>query len=197
MMRLASFALLAAALVVVRPAPGAETTTAKVSDVTGLASLLEGEFTTAPDPAAGPVPKDGPPPFYDLAKRVDVPKLGNNVVYAELREGSPDGHLLQQHLYALTQDPDGSRIMMATYDLGHAPELAGAYANPAPLARMELPGLDPRAKDCEIAWHRADNGFVGQAGKGNCPAASMAVSKEGMSQATGPSAQATVFRRLR
>ena len=196
-MRFAAFAWLAAALVATGSARGAETSTAKVSDVMGLASLLEGEFTTAPDPAAGPVPKDGPTPLYDLAKRVDVPKLGNNVVYTELREGSPDGRLLQQRLYALTQDPDGSRIMMATYDLGRAPELAGVYANPAPLARMELPGLDPRAKDCEIAWHRADNGFVGQAGKGNCPAATIAISKEGMSQATGPSAQATVFRRVR
>ncbi|HLG88061.1 MAG TPA: CpcT/CpeT family chromophore lyase [Alphaproteobacteria bacterium] len=196
-MRFASFALLAAALVATGPPRGAETTTSRVSDVSGLASLLEGEFTTAPDPAAGPVPKEGPPPLYDLAKRVDVPKLGRDVVYAELREGSRDGKLLQQRLYVLTQDPDGSRIMMAAYDLGRMPELAGVYANPAPLARLELPGLDPREKDCEMAWHRGDNGFVGQAGKGNCPAASMAVSKEGLSQSTGPSAQATVFRRLR
>src|SRR5579862_3283460 len=106
-MRFASFALLATVMVATGPASGAETSTAKVSDVTGLASLLEGEFTTAPDPTAGPVPKDGPPPLFDLAKRVDMPKLGRDVVYAELREGSRDGRLLQQRLYALAPDPDG------------------------------------------------------------------------------------------
>lgn len=198
-MRFALFALAAPLLVAAKLASAVDTPTARVSDVTGLASLLEGEFTTAPDPTKGPVPKGGSPPLYNLAKRVDVPKLGHDVVYVELREGSPDGRLLRQRLYALTPDADGSRIMMATYNLGNTPELAGAYANPAPLARIDPPNLDPQKKTCEMSWHRSDNGFVGEAGKGDCPAARMTVSKEGMSQSSSSSASgtATEFRRLR
>ena len=197
-MRFALFALMAAMLIAARPAAGADVPTARVSDVTDLASLLEGEFTTAPDPAAGQTSREGPAPLYDLAKRVDVPALGHDVVYAELREGSPDGHLLRQRLYSLIQDPNGSRIMMTAYDLGSMPELAGAYANPVPLAKLNPPDLKPQSKECAIAWHRTDNGFVGESAGGTCARANIAVSKEGMTQASETSgAPASVFRRLR
>ena len=197
-MKSALLALLAVTLATAGFLARADGPTARVSDLTDLASLLEGEFTTAPDPADGRTAAQGaPPPVYDLAKRVDVPGLGHDVVYAEIREGSPDGHLVHQRLYALKQDENASRIVMTTYDLGSAPELAGAYANPSPLAKLNPPDLKPQTKGCEVAWHRTDSGFVGQTGDQHCTGTITAVSKTGLTLATGVGDQSTALRRLR
>lgn len=221
-MQFAAFSLTAVLLMVPLAARAADTPAAQINAVSDLASLLEGEFTTQPGPAeAAAASRAQRPPLYNLAKRVDVPGLGHNVVYAEMREGAPDGRLLRQRLYVLSPDPatNSSRILMTTYNLGNAPELAGTYANAAPLAKLNPPDLKPQPAGCEVVWHRTDTGFEGDVPGGRCAiepqgggsattaSAHLTVSKQGMTEGltaagTGGSGSSspqgpTVFRRLR
>ena len=141
-----------------------------------------------------------------------------------MREGSADGRLLRQRLYVLGADSatNNSSILMTTYDLGHAPELAGAYANSAPLAKLNPPDLKSQPSGCEVVWHRTDSGFEGDIRPGRCSMeqaggrtamqAHLTVSKTGMTEgpattntgtntgnsgSSSPETPAITFRRLR
>src|ERR1700733_13653291 len=81
-----TFAVLPIALVLASGAKAADAPSVTVASVTDLASLFEGEFTTLPATASA----TNPPPnvLFNLAKRVQVPALGQDVVYAEQHEMS-------------------------------------------------------------------------------------------------------------
>lgn len=207
-MRLTPLILACAILLQPALASGADTPAGQATAVGDLASLLEGVFTTQPTAAAPGAP---PTPLFNMAKRVEVPALGRNVLYVELRQGSPDGQLLRQRLYVLKQDPDTPRIVMSAYDLGHVPQLAGAYADPTPLAKLDLPDVKPQPAGCEVFWHRTDAGFEGEITAGRCSidhgengqagsvSAKLTVSRTGMSQGSQDASggKPIVFRRLR
>ncbi len=153
--------VLAAATIAAAGFADAEAPTTPVEAVSDLASLREGVFTTAPaaDDQGGASP--GGPIFYDLAKRVDVPALGRDVVYDELHEGSPDGKIVRQTLYVLKLEPDAGQITMTAYSFGDSAAMAGAYANPAPLATLNPPDLRPQSPGCAINWRKTAEGFAG------------------------------------
>src|SRR5271168_4720418 len=91
-------------------AKAAEAPSVTAASVSDLASLFEGEFTTLPSAATAA----NPPPraLYNLAKRVQVPALGHDVVYAEQHEKTTDGPMLWQRLYAFKLDDDLGLIVM-------------------------------------------------------------------------------------
>ena len=138
-------------------------TAASVSD---LASLFEGEFTTLPDAATAA----NPPPhaLYNLAKRVQVPSLGTDVVYAEQHETSPQGPMLWQRLYAFKLDDDLGMIVMTPYDFSNGQQLKGAYTDPTPLAKLEPAALKQQPNGCVVLWHRAETGFEGVLKPNSC-----------------------------
>jgi hypothetical protein len=138
-------------------ARAAGTETMSVSAVGDLASLLEGEFTTEPsatNATAGQKPAGRT--YYELAKRVDVPALGHDVVYSELREGGPEGRIIRQRLYALSLD-DSGKIVMTSYSFANGAELAGSHANRAPLAK--LAPADLKQEGCKLTWRKTEAGF--------------------------------------
>ncbi len=146
-----------------------EAPTSQVASVEDLASLFEGEFTTAPAAAAGtPAPSAGDRVLYDLSKRVDVPALGRDVVYSEMREGAPDGKLVWQRLYALKLDSDTGRIVMTPYSFANPQDLAGASKDTKPLAKLQPADLKPQQGGCVLTWHRIENGFAGTVKPGSC-----------------------------
>jgi CpeT/CpcT family (DUF1001) len=150
-------------------AEAAETQTGTVASVSDLASLFEGEFTTLPD--TGPAPA-GAKPLYNLAKRVQIPALGDEVVYAEQHENAADGPMLWQKLYGFKFDPDQKLIVMTPYTIGsNGHTVAGAYKDPTPLAKMDVSALKPETGGCVVIWHRIESGFDGTLKPGSCKGA--------------------------
>jgi hypothetical protein len=188
----------------------AETPTAQISAVSDLASLLDGEFTTAPAPdATAPHATAANPParvLYDRAKRVDIATLGHDTVYTELREGGSDGPLVSQTLYALKPDEDSGRIVMTVYSIPNPQELAGVLTDTTPLPKLNPSGLKPKT-GCDIIWRKVDDGFVGSHMPGTCGTAldakldtpAMSVSKTGLSRTVNDSRseEPVMFRRVR
>ncbi len=153
-------------------AQAAEAPTSQAVSVTDLASLLEGEFTTAP--TASDTDTAAPPPdhvFYETAKRVEAASLGPNVVYAELREGGSDGHVLWRRLFALTLEADTGRITMTPYGFANGGQMAGEATDPKPLATLLPADLKPLQGGCVVTWRRTEDGFDGMAQPGPCPGA--------------------------
>ncbi len=66
--------------------------------------------------------------LYNLAKRVQVPALGDEVVYAEQHAQGRDGPMLWQRLYAFKLDDDLGQIVMTPYDFANGQQL-----KPAPM----------------------------------------------------------------
>ncbi len=185
-------------------AKAAETQTSTVASVSDLASLFEGEFTTLPD--SGPAPA-GAHPLYNLSKRVQIPALGEEVVYAEQHENAADGPMLWQRLYGFKFDPDEKQIVMTPYTIGsNGHTVAGAYKDPTPLAKMDAGALKPETGGCVVIWHRAENGFDGTLKPGSCKDASdnakagapaITVTKTNYTeQPPSGSGDPTVFRRI-
>ena len=163
-----------------RAADAPSVTAASVSD---LASLFEGEFTTLPKAATAA----NPPPaqvLYNLSKRVQVPALGHDVVYAEQHEKTPDGPMLWQRLYAFKLDDDLGQIVMTPYDFANGEQLKGTYKDSIPLAKMEPAALKQQPDGCVVLWHRGENGFEGILKPGSCKDAPSAP-KEAAISATG------------
>lgn len=138
-----------------------EAPTTQVTAVSDLASLLEGEFTTQPAPNDAQAAKATGPILYDFAKRVQVPGLGHDVVYEEMREGTREGRILRQLLYALKLNDDDGVIVMTVYKFGNPSAYAGVYADATPLAKLNVPDLEKAPAGCEIGWKRVEAGFKG------------------------------------
>lgn len=147
-------------------AEAADTQTGTVASVSDLASLFEGEFTTLPAQQAPPA---GGTVLYNLSKRVHMPSLGDEVVYAEQHEKSPDGPMKFQRLYAFKYDAEEKQIVMTPYTIGsNSHTLDGIYKDPTPLAKLDSNALKPQAGGCIVTWHRAENGFEGTIKPGTC-----------------------------
>ncbi len=180
-----------------------------VASVADLASLFEGEFTTLPAAASAINPPANV--LYNLAKRVHIPSLGDEVVYAEQHEQRPDGPMLSQRLYAFKLDSDQGAIVMTPYDFGNGQQLKGAYADPTPLAKLQPAALKQQPDGCVVLWRRAENGFQGSLKPGSCKEAPSAAKDIDKSLAGKPAITVTktdyteqagnaapvVFRRLR
>jgi hypothetical protein len=147
-------------------AKAADTPPLTVASVADLASLFEGVFTTLPA-SANPA-KPPPHVLYNLAKRVHVPSLGDEVVYAEQHERMIEGPMLWQRLYSFKLDSDIGAIVMTPYDFGNGQELRGAYADPTPLAKLQPASLKQQPDGCVVLWRRAEDGFQGTLKPDSC-----------------------------
>jgi len=159
-------AALPVALLLAGGARAADAPTATVASVSDLASLFEGEFTTLP--AAASAAKPPPNVLYNLAKRVHVPSIGDEAVYAEQHTQSQDGPMQWQRLYAFKLDNDQGVIVMTPYDFANGQQLKGAYADPTPLASLEPTALKQQPGGCVVLWRKAENGFQGTLKPGSC-----------------------------
>jgi hypothetical protein len=170
-------------------ARAADAPTVTAASVSDLASLFEGEFTTLPGTASGTTPPAHV--LYNLAKRVQVPSLGQDVVYAEQHEATKDGPMLWQRLYAFRLDDDLGLIVMTPYDFANGPRLKGAYDDTTPLAKLEPTALKQQPDGCLVLWHRADAGFEGILKPGSCKDAPSAPKDVAQSAAGKPAITVT------
>jgi hypothetical protein len=180
---------IALALISAGGAKAADAPSVTVASVPDLASLFEGEFTTLPKAASGTTAP--PQVLYNLAKRVQVPALGQDVVYAEQHEKTADGPMLWQRLYAFKLDNELGLIVMTPYDFSNGQQLKGAYSDPTPLAKMEPAALKQQPDGCVVLWHRSENGFAGLLKPGSCKDAPGATKEAGKSAAGTPAITVT------
>ena len=171
-----ALALTGGGLVLAGGAGAAEAPTMTVASVADLASLFEGEFTTLPPTASATNPPANV--LYNLAKRVHIQSLGDEVVYAEQHQQRPDGPMLWQRLYVFKLDSDQGAIVMTPYDFGNGQQLKGAYADPTPLAKLEPAALKQQPGGCVVLWRRVENGFQGTLKPGSCKDAPSADAKD-------------------
>ncbi len=161
------YAILPLALgIAVGAARAADSPAVTVSSVDDLASLFEGEFTTLPSQAGGE-PQQATV-LYNLSKRVEVPALGQDVVYAEQHEKTPDGPMVWQRLYAFTRDTDEGVIVMTPYVFSNGQQLSGTYQDPTPLAKLQPAALKQQPDGCVVLWHPTEAGFDGEIKPGSC-----------------------------
>jgi hypothetical protein len=172
-------------------ANAAQAPTVTVGSVADLASLFEGEFTTQPNGGAGA--KQPAQVLYNLAKRVQVPALGqeHEVVYAEQHEKTVTGPLLWQRLYVFAIDHDLGLIVMTPYDFSNGQQLAGAYSDPTPLAKLQPTALKQQPDGCVVLWRRAEAGFEGIIKPGSCKDAPAAPKATAQSAAGKPAITVT------
>ncbi len=170
-------------------AKAADSPTMTVASVSDLASLFEGEFTTLPD--GGSATAQPTHVLYNLAKRVQVPSLGQDVVYAEQHEKTPDGPMLWQRLYAFQLDSDLGQIVMTPYNFANGQQLTGAYSDPTPLAKLEPSALKQQPDGCLVLWRRAEAGFEGILKPGSCKDAPGAPKAAAVSAAGAPAITVT------
>jgi hypothetical protein len=76
--------------------------------------------------------------------------------------------MLWQRLYAFQLDDDLGLIVMKPYDFANGKQLAGAYSDPTPLAKLDPAALKPQPDGCVVLWRRNEAGFVGTLKPGSC-----------------------------
>lgn len=188
-MRFKQVALPLALILAACGAKAADVPSMTVASVADLASLFEGEFTTLPNPSG--TTQAPALVLYNLAKRVQVPALGQDVVYAEQHEKAPDGPMLWQRLYAFELDHDKGLIVMTPYSFGNGKDLAGAYANPTPLAKLEPSAVKQQTNGCIVLWHRSEAGFDGVLKPGSCKDAAASPKAAAQSAVSAPAITVT------
>jgi len=150
----------------------ADTASTPVSDVGDLASLLEGEFTTEPAAILQDASVSKPArTYYEVAKRVDVPALGTDAVYSELRENGPDGKILRQRILALKPDTDGSGIQMKSYSFADGSVTTGLDVSKTPLNKLSPSDLRQEPGGCVLDWRKTELGYESRILAGSCKAA--------------------------
>ena len=188
-MRFIHAALPLALLLSARAVHATDAPTTTIASVGDLASLFEGEFTTLPK--EGGAISQPSKVLYNLSKRVRVPALGDDVVYAEEHQKTPDGPMLFQRLYAFKLDDDSGQIVMTPYTFGNGQQLAGAYSDPTPLAKLEPAALKQQPDGCVVLWHRSEAGFEGFLRPGSCKDAPVAPKAAAASAAGAPAITVT------
>ncbi len=203
-MRIIAAAISLALLLPIPTLFASETPSSAVGATGDLASLLEGEFTTEPAPSDSSAGRPaGQHSYFVLARRLDVPSLGSDAVYAELRDGGENGKILRQRLYGLKTGEDGE-IRMVSYRFANGGDLASSEGSRAPLARFTP--SDPKPVGCPLSWRKTETGFDGGIPPLSCASAQatsekpvMQVSKTGLALPvdSDDGAKETVFRRVR
>ncbi len=150
-----------ALLLVTLTAPAAHATNSGPELQGVLRDLLAwwpGEYDTQPqvqlERSLGAPPDGEHDRQYREFTRVDVPHLGQNVIYGEVRSGGPDGALIkgQQVMYIITIDSVRQVVNVTGRRIKGGPEFERVYRDPEKLRRVEL---DPAyGGNCDFRFRR-------------------------------------------
>ncbi len=123
-----------------------------------LLTWWPGEYDTQPqvqlERSLGAPPDGEHDRQYREFTRVDVPHLGKNVIYGEVRSGGPDGALIkgQQVMYIITIDGARQVVNVTGRRIKGGPEFERVYRDPEKLKKVEL---DPAyGGNCDFRFRR-------------------------------------------
>ncbi len=104
---------------------------------------------------------------HSIFRRVDLPKFGDHVLYAEqYRDGDPDA-IYRQRLYVFSVDETEGAIRLQIHIPKNPDRLKGAYRDPDLLKRLR-PTATRVVEGCDVLWRRQANQFIGHVGDGTC-----------------------------
>ncbi len=106
--------------------------------------------------------------LYTLARQVDVPAFGTQVMYMELRLGGLDGKVEMQRLISFEDAPGRPANIMRSYNFRPGNTYAGAHLNPSVLVDLKPDDLDPLPLGCEHIWHEQAGVLIGSVKQETC-----------------------------
>lgn len=146
-------------------------------ELTLLRQWLAGEFDNTRQVISGenllregPVDRDQVPDLlYPIFSLVEAPAIGEHVVYLQWHQGSADGPLQRQRIWAFTVDAEQNAVIMDFYTLRDPNRWRDAHLNPATAVRdMTRADLLPYPAACRLPFRRYINVFIGEIPKGAC-----------------------------
>ncbi|MDX2222951.1 MAG: chromophore lyase CpcT/CpeT [Rhodospirillaceae bacterium] len=141
-----------------------------------LLAWVQGEFGNARQVragtnalAVGPVAADAAPDLlYPVFARVDVPALGDHVIYLQWPMGAPDGKLQRQRIWVFADDPARNAVMMKFYTLKDPDRWRDAHRDPAKVRTMTAADVIPYPPACDLPFRRHGDVFLGEIPRGDC-----------------------------
>ena len=131
-----------------------------------LLDWLPGEYTTAPqletEREFGPPPDGMHPDWYRVFARVDVPHIGEHVIYGELRVGGKDKLILPgtQVLYIVTLATELGAVSVSGRRVKDPEQFESAHLDPEKLSKIEI---DPEyGGNCDFRWRKHGQQIVGR-----------------------------------
>ncbi len=127
---------------------------------------LDGSFSSRPQLALEE--KYGAPPdgvhydWYRVFAKVDVPHIGDNVIYGQLHMGSPDAPIVPgtQILYISTIDEAKGAVSMSGRRIANPGDYEDAHLDPEKLKTI---AIDPEyGGNCDFRWRRHGKQVVGR-----------------------------------
>lgn len=118
---------------------------------------FEGEFRGAG--AGGEI-------VHTFVSRGDLPALGGKAIYFERRDGGPEGHVSQQHVFVFGEDADG--VYATAHDFLDGPKYFRSDAVPERLRGIAPDALKSLPDGCRIRWSAAGGEFLGEVNRATC-----------------------------
>lgn len=146
-------------------------------ELTLLRQWLEGGFDNTRQVISGenllregPVDREQVPDLlYPIFSLVEAPAIGEHVVYLQWHQGSVDGPLQRQRIWAFTIDTERNAVMMDFYTLRNPARWRDAHLNPATAVRDMTPAdLLPYPATCRLPFRRYIDVFIGEIPQGAC-----------------------------
>lgn len=137
-----------------------------------LLAWLPGEYSSFPqlwlERRLGAMPEGEHAQSYRLFTRIEAPQIGAQVLYAELRDGGPDGALApgQPLLYVVTIDEERRSVNLVGRRLRDAERFRGIPGRPELWKQL---AVDTSAPACHIAFRRLGTQLRGLADESGEP----------------------------
>ncbi len=131
-----------------------------------LIEWLPGEYSSQPqlelEKTYGAPPDGMHYDWYRVFSQVEVPHIGEHVIYGELRVGGKEQPILPgtQVLYIITLDPEHGAVNVSGRRVKDPEEYEAAHLDPAKLATI---ALDPEyGGNCNFRWRKHGDQIVGR-----------------------------------
>lgn len=106
--------------------------------------------------------------LFPVFKRIDVPAIGNHVVYLQWPMGAPDGKLQRQRIWVFEENPPRNAVTMKFFTLKEPDKWLNAHLDPAKVRNMTVADVIPYPPPCDLPFRRHGDVFIGEIPKGEC-----------------------------
>lgn len=110
--------------------------------------------------------EDQHPWHHHTVRRVDAPRFGDHVFFAQIRDAGPQGEVVRQSVHVLEPASDTGTIEQRFYAVPAA--LGGPTFDPDSLRELAPEDLRGYPAGCVISWRRQVDQFIGQLEPGAC-----------------------------
>ncbi len=134
--------------------------------ISDLLEWLPGEYSSRPqrylEDEHGSAEEGDHDDWYRIFVRVDVPHIGDNVIYGQMHIGNKDALIVPgtQVLYIVEMDPEHRAVNVSGRRIANGEDYAFAHLDPEKLKTI---ALDPNTGgNCDFRWRRHGDQLVGR-----------------------------------